>query len=122
MVTGRVPFEGETVLVIAMKQKAEIPLSPKEINPRLSDELTTVILKCLEKDREKRYQTAAELLAELRCLEEGLPTAAGALKPKIPAFFIEGAEEVQLKRPVFVACAQELEKLAGALEAALSNK
>ena len=97
MVTGRVPFEGDTALIIAMKHKAEIPLSPKEINPQLSEELTTVILKCLEKDREKRYQTAEELLAELRCLEEGLPTAAGALKPKIPAFLSEGAEEAPVK-------------------------
>ena len=122
MVTGRVPFEGETALIIAMKQKAEIPLCPKEINPQLSEELSTVILKCLEKDREKRYQTAAELLAELRCVEEGLPTAAAAMKPKIPAFLGEGAEEVRLKRPVFVACTQELEKLGRSLEAALSNK
>jgi len=122
MVTGRVPFEGETALIIAMKHKAEIPLSPKEVNPQLSEELSSVILKCLEKDREKRYQTAEELLAELRCLEEGLPTAVGALKPKIPAFLVEGAEEVGLKRPVFVACVQELEKLGRSLEEALSNK
>jgi predicted ATPase len=122
MVTGRVPFEGDTALIIAMKQKAETPLSPKEINPRISEELTAVILKCLEKDPEKRYQTAGELLAELSCLKEGLPTAAAALKPRIPAFLIEGAEEVRLKRPVFVACSQEIEKLGRALEAALSNK
>jgi len=105
-----------------MKHKAELPLSPKEINPRLSEELTAVILRCLEKDREKRYQTAAELLAELRCLEEGLPTAAGALKPKVPAFLAEGAKEVRLTRPVFVACSQELEKLGESLDAALSGK
>jgi predicted ATPase len=122
MVTGRVPFEGDTALIIAMKHKAEIPLSPKEINPQLSEELTTVILRCLEKDKEKRYQTTEELLAELRCLEEGLPTVAGAMRPKIPAFLSEGAEEVRLKRPVFVACGQELEKLGSSLEAALSNK
>jgi len=122
MVTGRVPFEGDTALIIAMKHKAEIPLSPKEINQQLSEELSTVILKCLEKDREKRYQTAEDLLAELRCLEEGLPTAAAALKPKMPAFLSEGTEEVRLKRPAFVACGQELEKLGGSLEAALSNK
>ena len=122
MVTGRVPFEGDTALIVAMKHKAELPLSPKEINPRLSEELTAVILRCLEKDREKRYQTAAELLAELRCLEEGLPTAAGALKPKVPAFLAEGAKEVRLTRPVFVACSQELEKLGESLDAALSGK
>jgi len=122
MVTGRVPFEGDTALIIALKHKAEIPLGPKEINPQLSEGLSTVILKCLEKDREKRYQTAEELLAELRCLEEGLPTAAAALKPKIPAFLIEGAEEAPVKRSVFVARDQEFGKLAQKLEAALSGK
>jgi len=122
MATGRVPFEGDTALIIAMKHKAELPLSPKEINPQLSEELSTVILKCLEKDREKRYQTAEELLAELRCLEEGLPTAAGALKPKIPAFLVEGAEEAPVKRSVFVAREEELGKLTRKLEAALGGK
>ncbi len=122
MVTGRVPFEGDTALIIAMKHKAEIPLSPKEINPELSEELTTVILKCLEKEREKRYQTAEELLAELRCLEEGLPTATGALKPKIPAFLGEGAEAAPEKRSVFVAREEELGILSQKLEAALNGK
>ncbi|MDH4196889.1 MAG: protein kinase, partial [Candidatus Aminicenantes bacterium] len=122
MVTGRVPFEGETALIIAMKHKSELARSPKEINPQLSEELSTVILKCLEKEREKRYQTAEELLAELRCLEEGLPTAAAAQKPGIPAFLVEGAEETPMLRPVFVAREQELGKLTGKLEAALGGK
>ncbi len=122
MATGRVPFEGDTALIIAMKHKAETPLSPKEINPQLSEELSSIILRCLEKDPEKRYQTAEELLAELNGLAAGLPTATGVLKPKVPAFLVEGAEEVRSKRPAFVACVQELEKLGRSIEAALSNK
>jgi len=74
MATGRVPFEGDTALSIAMKHKGEAPISPKALNPHLSDDLTGVILKCLEKDKALRYQTAAALREEIEQIEKGLPT------------------------------------------------
>jgi serine/threonine-protein kinase len=74
MATGRVPFEGETALAIAMKQKGETPKNPKGINPHIPDDLSGVILKCLEKDRSRRYQTAADVRSELDRIEKGLPT------------------------------------------------
>ncbi len=58
MVTGRVPFEGETPLSIAMKHKSETPRNPRELNPHVSAALADVIIRCLEKDRKKRYQSA----------------------------------------------------------------
>ena len=74
MATSRVPFEGETALSIAMKHKGETPKNPKQINPAIPDDLSGVILKCLEKDREKRYQSAADLRSELEKIEKGIPT------------------------------------------------
>ena len=74
MATGRVPFEGETALSIAMKHKGEIPKNPKQFNPVIPDDLSGVILKCLEKDRAKRYQAAAEVRSELEKIEKGIPT------------------------------------------------
>ncbi len=74
MVTGRVPFEGETALSIAMKHKGESPNNPKEYNAQISDDLSLLILKCLEKDRDKRYQSAAEVRSELMNIEKGIPT------------------------------------------------
>jgi serine/threonine protein kinase/tetratricopeptide (TPR) repeat protein len=74
MATSRVPFEGETALSVAMKHKSEIPKNPKKFNPGLPDDLSGVILKCLEKDRAKRYQSASDLRAELDRIEKGLPT------------------------------------------------
>jgi tetratricopeptide (TPR) repeat protein len=74
MVTGRVPFEGETALSIAMKHKGESPKNPKEYNAQIPDDLCHLILKCLEKDREKRYQSAAEVGPELTNIEKGIPT------------------------------------------------
>jgi len=85
MVTGHVPFEGETALSIAMKHKSEAPKDPRQLNPLLPGDLSAVILKCLEKDRAKRYPAAAALRAELEQVEKGLPTTAHALPLKRPA-------------------------------------
>jgi tetratricopeptide (TPR) repeat protein len=80
MTTGQVPFEGETALAVAMKHKSERPRDPREINPQISASLSRLILRCLEKEREKRFQTAAELSTEIETLE-GLPTAE-RMKPR----------------------------------------
>jgi serine/threonine protein kinase/tetratricopeptide (TPR) repeat protein len=74
MVTGRVPFEGDTPFSIGVKQKSEIPRPPKEINEQIPEDLNRVILKCMEKDKEKRYQSVGELHSELMNLEKGIPT------------------------------------------------
>ncbi len=73
MVTGTVPFKGDTALSVALKHKAQIPRDPRKLNPGLSENLSRLILICMEKDRERRYQTAEGLLADLRNVEEGLP-------------------------------------------------
>jgi len=74
MVTGRVPFEGDTPLTIAVKHKSERPRNPRELNTQIPEGLSRVILKCLEKDKGKRYQTAEDLHADLEQVEQGLPT------------------------------------------------
>jgi serine/threonine protein kinase/Flp pilus assembly protein TadD len=65
MLTGRAPFTGETPLSIALKQRSEIPIRPRDLNARIPNDLEMLILKCLEKDRENRYQTAEEFLSAL---------------------------------------------------------
>jgi len=65
MVTGRTPFEGGTTLSIAMKHKNETPINPREFNTLVSEDLSQLILRCMEKDKERRFQEANELLAEL---------------------------------------------------------
>jgi len=84
MVTGRAPFEGETPLGIAMKHKSEVPKDPKEINAQIPDDLSRVILKCLEKDKEKRYQSAGEVRSELENIEEGIPTTERVVPKRKP--------------------------------------
>jgi len=70
MVTGRVPFRGETALSIAMKHKTEKPKNPRLLNHLLPDDLSQMILKCLEKDRKNRYKNAEELRSGIIKIEE----------------------------------------------------
>jgi len=74
MVAGRVPFEGDTPFTIGMKHKGEIPQNPKELNTQISDDLNRLILRCLEKEKDKRYQSAGEVRSDLANIEIGIPT------------------------------------------------
>jgi serine/threonine protein kinase/tetratricopeptide (TPR) repeat protein len=74
MVTGHVPFEGDTPFTIGVKHKSERPRNPRELNAHIPEDLNRLILRCLEKDKGKRYQTAEELRIDLEKVEQGLPT------------------------------------------------
>lgn len=74
MTTGRTPFEGDSPFTIGVKHKSETPKDPKELNPQIPDDLSGVILKCLEKVKENRYQSAGALKSELEKIEQGMPT------------------------------------------------
>ena len=84
MVTGRAPFEGETPLAVAHKHKYEPAPDPKKLNPQIPPGLSRIILRSLEKSREKRYQTTEEFLSDLTTVEEGLPTAERATAKRKP--------------------------------------
>jgi len=84
MVTGRVPFEGDTALTIAVKHKTEEPKSPREYNTQLSEDLSRVILRCMEKNKEKRYQSAGEVRSELTRIEKGIPTTEKVIPKRKP--------------------------------------
>lgn len=65
MVTGEVPFAGETAMQVMLLRIQEKPRNPKEINPDLPDYLAKIIMRCLEKEPERRYQSAEEILRDL---------------------------------------------------------
>jgi serine/threonine protein kinase len=98
MVTGRVPFEGDTALSIAMKHKGETPKDPKDYNAQIPDDLSKLILKCLEKDKDSRYQSAGEILSELENIEKGIPTTDREIPTRKPLTSKEITVTVGLKR------------------------
>jgi serine/threonine protein kinase/tetratricopeptide (TPR) repeat protein len=101
MVTGRVPFEGETPFTIGVKQKSEAPQNPQDINSQIPDDLNRVILHCLEKDKEKRFGSAAELRDELDNIERGIPTTEKAIPARKPLTSREITVQFSLKK-VFI--------------------
>lgn len=66
MVTGRVPFEGESGMGVAFKQVSEPLVPPRALNPNLPPAVNRVIAKALAKDRDLRYQSVEELVAAFR--------------------------------------------------------
>jgi TolB-like protein/lipoprotein NlpI len=70
MVTGSVPFKGDTALSVAIKHKTQIPSDPRKLNPEVSEDLIRLILICMEKERERRYQSAEDLLSDLVNVEK----------------------------------------------------
>ncbi len=75
MMTGRLPFKGDTSLSIALKHKTETPSDPRQFNVQIPEALSQAILRCMEKNKESRYQSAEELLSELGKIEERISTA-----------------------------------------------
>jgi serine/threonine-protein kinase len=90
MVTGSLPFSGDTALSVAIKHKMQIPSDPRELNPEISEDLSRLILVCMEKNRDKRYQSAQELLADLTKIEKGIPTEEKAISAREPAHKMAG--------------------------------
>lgn len=66
MVTGDVPFTGESTLKVMYQRVQEKPKSPKQVNPALPNWLVRVIMRCLERSPDARYQSAYEILADLQ--------------------------------------------------------
>jgi serine/threonine-protein kinase len=122
MVTGTVPFEGETAFAIGLKQKGEPPENPKRLNLQIPDNLSRLILKGLEKDREKRYQTAAEVLSELTRIEQGLPTTEKIVSKRKPFTTREITVKFRLKKLIIPAIAVAVVALGAILFVFLSNR
>ena len=66
MLTGRVPFNGETTVAIAIKHIQEELPSPKEFVPEIPSVVESIVLKCCQKSPDRRYQSAQELIADLK--------------------------------------------------------
>ncbi len=98
VLTGRVPFEGDTAFAIGLKHKSEEPEDPRKLNSQIPEELSRLILKCLEKDKENRYQSAEELRSELIKIKKGIPTTERVIPKRKPATSREITVKFSLKK------------------------
>jgi serine/threonine-protein kinase len=65
MLTGRVPFEGENPVAVALKHLSDMPVPPQALVPDIPDNLNNVVMRALAKDPIDRYRSAEEFLADL---------------------------------------------------------
>jgi serine/threonine protein kinase/Tfp pilus assembly protein PilF len=98
MVTGRVPFEGETPLSIAHKHRYEPAPDPQKLNPQIPVGLNRIILRCLEKTPQERYQTTVELMADLSQIEGKTPVRQRPLPIRMPLTSKEITVTLSLKK------------------------
>ena len=98
MATGKLPFDGDNPVGIAMQHAHERPVAPRTITPDIPENLEGVILRSLGKHPIERYLTAQAMLADLKKVQDGEPVSA-------PAAFVE--EATQIMAPAAVAAAAQ---------------
>ena len=79
LLTGRPPFQGPTLDAILVQLRESDPISPRRLNPSVPRDLETICLKCLSKQPDGRYATAAAVADDLQCFIEGRPIIARPL-------------------------------------------
>ena len=82
MTTGDVPFKGDSAFQVMYQRVTQKPKSPKEVNPDLPGYLVRIVLRCLERDPELRYQQARDVLNDLE--SEAAPTASRSVQISLP--------------------------------------
>src|ERR1700749_2585109 len=100
--TGRVPFEGESAVAVAMKQVSQMPQRPSSVQPRVSPALDAVVMRALEKDPGQRFQSADAFIAALdQAMREpggGRGTQSFAALPPVVAVPEEDGEDPEAAR------------------------
>lgn len=92
--TGRLPFDGDTPVSVALKQVNEAPVPPRQIDPQIPEALEAVILKAMAKNPQDRYTSAEEMRRDLIRVSQGQPTEAlapGAVPAGAAAAGVAGA-------------------------------
>jgi Tol biopolymer transport system component len=99
MATGKPPFSGTTSAVIFEAILNRVPTSPVQVNPGLPPQLELVLNKALEKDRELRCQSAAELRADLKRLRRDTDSARTGVSGVGSAAAATATKEIPIQRP-----------------------
>ena len=81
MLTGRVPFEGESAVTVALKQVNERPIPPSHFNPAVTPALEEAVMRALEKDPARRFPDADAFIAALQAARDGTATTVLAAPP-----------------------------------------
>ena len=97
MLAGRLPFEGDSAVSVAIQHLSSIPLAPREINPDIPEQLELICMKAMSPDLDRRYPSADAMIADLEAFRKNpgvnLDFELSDLRPQEPD------EPTQLLRP-----------------------
>jgi eukaryotic-like serine/threonine-protein kinase len=105
MLTGAVPFKGDTAVTVALKHVNEIAMEPAQVIPGLPYSLNQIVLKAMAKDPAQRYQSADQFARDLRAAQVGGPVTAatfdsGAERTSVLAGAAAGGTAVMMQPPL----------------------
>jgi len=86
LLAGDVPFTGESTLKVMYQRIQETPKSPKLLNPALPNWIVRITMRCLEREADKRYQSAYEILADLQGGASGSASGSRSVQIQLPDF------------------------------------
>ncbi len=102
MLTGRLPFEADNAVSVAIMQLQSEPKRPREINPEIPEGLEEITLKAMQKDPAKRYQSAAEMLNDIDEFKRNpsIHFEYTYFEDKTPTRFVEAITRVKGEAPI----------------------
>ncbi|MCL2583396.1 MAG: Stk1 family PASTA domain-containing Ser/Thr kinase [Streptosporangiales bacterium] len=90
LLTGRPPFQGDSPVAIAYQHVRENPIPPSQVNPELPPWADAIVLKSMAKARDDRYQSAAEMAADIQRAASGMQVAAVAPSTRLDNYYTGG--------------------------------
>jgi hypothetical protein len=101
LLTETLPFKADTSVGVALKHKTESPPNPKGYNKEIPDDLNNLVLKCLEKDKKKRFQNVGEIIETIETIKKGFPTTEKVLPDERTITKTSSKKPARLFMPLF---------------------
>ncbi|GLY78321.1 Stk1 family PASTA domain-containing Ser/Thr kinase [Actinoallomurus iriomotensis] len=99
LMTGRPPFQGDSPVAIAYQHVREEPIPPSQLDPSIPQYAEAIVLKALTKDANYRYQSAAEMRADIQRASQGMPVSAPTMAMNAGTQVMQGGPRTQAMRP-----------------------
>jgi serine/threonine-protein kinase len=99
LLTGRPPFQGDSPVAIAYQHVREEAPQPSQLDPSIPQYVNAIVMKALAKDPNYRYQSAAEMRADIQRASQGMPVAAPTMAMNAGTQIMQGAPHTQAMRP-----------------------
>jgi tetratricopeptide (TPR) repeat protein len=121
MLTGKLPFDSnydQSIIYSILNEE----INHEKLKTQVPENISSIVLKCLKKDKNERYQQVEELMSELREIKKESSKIYSGIQPRLPDFLDDGYGDIISDKSILVAREEELEKLGRFLDSALSGK